>query len=452
METSFTGETPAEGNIGKGKDIDEISRIDNLEPAIKCWLQEVFQVVTLKDLAALSVDQVFSRLEAEGQEVTHGEVERWIAQAKELTAEETSWQTFATFVVSLQSQPVGEQINQRTIAYYVEADQRIIWPGIESNGVCALILDQLKSESQAQIDTQAPVAADSIAERASKATAEMSLEVNHTPELADEFADLNREETVDNQGPGLNKEKQVLESEPIVPSPMESKANESSESTPDESSTTGDPASELTSEHPSDSDQADEILESTNEIIEPPFEHTLEPVTHPGSPELAAEDEVAFDRKSLPQVEIGEPVTLKITQLKVYQPLTPNKASVSGAKTEKIMVFDTAKRLFSGELPKEKPFDFEITFQLSGARVAELTKQSLTYHAEVYGQNRKTRKKLALGQTPAGKLVDGELTYSCRLPAVTLPESGSYRLQVITQLDGASVSPDFWELPFVQVA
>ena len=96
METSFTGETPAEGNIGKGKDIDEISRIDNLEPAIKCWLQEVFQVVTLKDLAALSVDQVFSRLEAEGQEVTHGEVERWIAQAKELTAEETSWQTFAT--------------------------------------------------------------------------------------------------------------------------------------------------------------------------------------------------------------------------------------------------------------------------------------------------------------------------------------------------------------------
>lgn len=91
------------------------------------------------------------------------------------------------------------------------------------------------------------------------------------------------------------------------------------------------------------------------------------------------------------------------------QQLETKGSEVEGAETEKIMVVDATKRLLPGELPKEKPFDLEVTFQLSGARAIKLTKQSFPYHTKVYGQNRLTRQKLTLGQTPVETLVDGKL-------------------------------------------
>jgi hypothetical protein len=47
--------------------------------------------------------------------------------------------------------------------------------------------------------------------------------------------------------------------------------------------------------------------------------------------------------------------------------------------------------------------------------------------------------------------VEGELTYTCRLANLVLPQSDAYRLQVITGLEGGSVGPDLFEVSFVQV-
>ncbi|MDJ0702923.1 MAG: hypothetical protein QNJ46_06540 [Leptolyngbyaceae cyanobacterium MO_188.B28] len=367
MSTLFTEKAPVVDTVDKSKAINEFAKIENLEPAIRQWLRETFQVVTLKDLANLSVNQVFFRLEDEGKGVPRSEVEGWVAQAQEFVAEVTPWQTFATFVVSLQSRRVGGQIDQRTIAYYLEADQRKIWSGIDYNGVCKLMLDQLGPDFQ-----MSPL--------------------------------------------------------------LQSEANETLESTTEEDSDTSTvDVSETTADRESD-------LGETNERVE-----------------LVAEGEFAPESDSLPDMEEEDPVRLEITQLKVCQPLKAEETVPEGAEDEdaesaKNIVVDVTKRLLPGELPKEKPFDLEVTFQLSGDRAIELTKQAFPYHTEVYGQNRMTMQKLKLGQATVGTLVDGKLTYICRLPEVTLSEAGPYRLQVIAQLEGAPVSPDFLELPFVQVA
>ena len=367
MSTSFTEKIPAVSYTGKGKDINEFAKIENLEPSMRQWLRETFQVVTLKDLANLSVNPVFFRLEDEDKGIPRREVESWIAQAKEFVAGETSWQTFATFVVSLQSRQIGEQIDQRTIAYYLEADKRKIWSGIEHDGVCKLMLDQLEPES------------------------------------------------------------------PMSPL-LQAKAIETSESTlEDDSDSSTDLVSKSTTDGESDLGE-----------------------THEAS-EVVAEGELAPESESPPDEEMEEPVRLEITQLKVCQPLEIEETETEGAEaedieTEKIMVVDTTKRLLPGKLPKEKPFDVEVTFQLLGKGALELTKQPFTYHTEIYGHNRVTRKDLTVGQVSVGTLVDGELIYKSRFPEVTLPEAGPYHLQIITRLEGASVGPDLLELPFVQVA
>ncbi len=157
-----------------------------------------------------------------------------------------------------------------------------------------------------------------------------------------------------------------------------------------------------------------------------------------------------------PPEERGEPPTLKITQLKIRPSPILGKDGQENAKGGETspgqeIVIDPQRRWAGRSLRADQPLDLAITFQLQGTGALALTRQALPYHAQVYGQDRITREKPFLGRTPTGYLVEGELTYTCRLANLVLPKSESYQLQVITRLEGGSVGPDLFELSFIQV-
>ncbi|HEY9751857.1 MAG TPA: hypothetical protein V6C46_02815 [Coleofasciculaceae cyanobacterium] len=399
MATSLTGGPLTAGNPNKDKELNEFARIQGLSAAMQRWLRETFNVETVQNLADLSVNRVLSRLEDEGKTFSREQVEHWISQAQTFAAAQTSWQPFATFVVSLQSQQTGGQTQQRTIAYFVEADRRKIWSGIECNGVYELMLDQLKQVFQ--LEPEAVAANTPIAE--SQPAAQPSSDPDLGTELIEVAADLDQ--------PGQL------------------------------------PASE--------NQHASEKKPETSQLLK----------SSAGSPpRTSAEGTVGLVAEIEPQAqpeEMSEPVSLEIIQLKLWQPPEPeqseperNEAEPSEAeepKTEKAIAIDRQRRSIGRPLQADAPLALEVTFQLIGKGAMALTKQPMPYYTEVYGQNRITGEKTFLGRAPIGYLVDGELTYTCRLANLVLPKSDAYRLQVITRLEQGHTRPDLFELPFIQV-
>lgn len=399
MATSFTDSTLATGNPNKDKELNEFAQIQGLGSAMQRWLRETFKVQTVKDLADLSVNRVLSRLEDEGKTFSREQVEHWISQAQAFAAAQTVWQPFATFIVSLQSRQIGGQTQQRTVAYFVEADRRKIWAGVECNGVYELMLDQLKQvfQLEPEVAEATPLMSDS--QLAAKPSSAPGL----TAELIEVASDLERPDQL--------------------------------------------PASEI--------QNASEKKSKTSKSLESSSKSP--PIT---SAETASGLEPGLETPTQPE-ETGEPISLEIIQLKVWQPPMPEQDEPEQAesgpseaeepRTEKAIVIDRQRRSIGRPLQAEAPLDLEVTFQLRGKGAMALTKRPTPYYTEVYGQNRITREKSFLGKAPIGYLIDGELTYTCRLANLVLPKSDTYRLQVITRLDGGHTSPDLFELPFIQV-
>lgn len=188
-----------------------------------------------------------------------------------------------------------------------------------------------------------------------------------------------------------------------------------------------------------------EALESFDEddekALESFDEEALESFDEDDEEVLEPFDEEALEIESETQlkIEVREPLTLKITRLRVKQ--VPRR----------VAVVDMAKRSLPEILLQDKPLEFEVTFQLTGTGATELTRRPLTYHVQFFAQNQITREKIQLDNPFTSTLLEGKLSYTNRLPRTTLPQPGIYRFQVVTRLDGGHANPDLLELPFVQV-
>lgn len=411
------------------------------------------------------------------------------ADSNQHESKKSHWQTFATFVVSLQSRQNG-QSDQRTIAYFLEADKHKVWPGIECDGVYELMQAQLKQlmqvdlegtaamhampEGQPQVIVETPSATNTISDIAVASSAPISdLGVEKLPpklngeEYLPEFESqiFSQAESEPDELPELQAKENV---DTLAETPESTVAEDLAPIEIDEVSKSvaenkllskgGSLSEQETTQSVTLSTANDDSDSSDDEVSESIAEEALDASETNDISEPVAEEELDPESESQPSEEMEEPVTLKITHLKIHQLLEEGQeiwardAQTEKAETEEVMFFDSTRPALPDKLPKERPFDLEVIFQLSGNHALELTKQSFPYHTEVYGQNRITREKLTLGETPIGKLINGELTYSCRLTDVTMPQPGSYSLQIITRLDGAAVSADLLELPFVQVA
>jgi hypothetical protein len=66
---------------------DDLTQIKGIGPARQKWLHDVLGVYMFRELAALSVDRVEKALKTSNKIASHGEVEYWIAEARELAAQ-----------------------------------------------------------------------------------------------------------------------------------------------------------------------------------------------------------------------------------------------------------------------------------------------------------------------------------------------------------------------------
>jgi hypothetical protein len=345
-------------------------------------------------------------------------------------------QKISNFVILLQSRRLLGRAQYRIIPYCLESGKRKILEGSEAD-----ILVELLHDHPVHIDCRKDDGyvglRNALSGSQSKANVYRPLNTEATPNHYDELI-----KRLTDQFRFVNELESVLQQEWETYWQTNSRTRETCGlPTEDESKKSTSDKLEFTRPESNSDEGAKEIIRRTSENV------------------------VLSEQANFRDDESPEPLKLKITQIRIYLLLEQDKSQEPNDKSlateasgieednqKQIIVVDAAKRVLMGELPKSTPLDLEVIFQLKGEGALELTQHPLPYYAEVYGENRNTRKKLTLGQAPIGNLVDGELTYTCRLANMRLSNAGTYRLQFFTRLDDVSVSPDLLELPFVQVA
>lgn len=411
-----------------------LSQLAGLGPTTQRWLQETFKVQTLEDLTDLSVNQVLAnpalaQLGAEEKNLCRQKLEQWIQQAQEIVAENQTWQTFATFVVSLQSRQVGEHTQQRTTVYCLESDRRVIWSGIECDGVYNLMLDQLKHTFQLESEVNIP----------------MAPEPRIEPDTVDES----------------------------LAEPAAATTSEQTESPTTPASTSASPAAMASATPPEAA--AEPFAIETDQTVGPDSLSEDSPsATSSASADLADEPTAGAETVAT----MAEPLSLEITQLQFWQPADPQLPKTAPAvrtgepgedrpstmepdrdeaetetetETEIAIAVNLAHRSLSETLFSQKPLTLEVTFQITGTAAVKLTQQSHHYQVQCFIQHRLTGERVEVESSTDTSLKPGELTYTHRLPPITLAQSGPYRLQIVTKLDGGHVCPDIVELPFVRM-
>lgn len=186
------------------RDYDDLKKmIKGIGPARERWLRESLGVRTFGDLAALTVDEIESRLKADKQIASRETIESWIAQARDLaavaertekptateeqvketteeneipsqpaepvsegddgekelpTTQKDGWKPFASFIVEFQERTLeGQPVEYRTTVHHMEADTGTNWPGIERDKHCHWMVDQLGAKISEQPAEELPV-------------------------------------------------------------------------------------------------------------------------------------------------------------------------------------------------------------------------------------------------------------------------------------------------------
>jgi hypothetical protein len=154
---------------------DDLTVITGIGPARQRWLRESFNVRTFQDLADLSVDQIETRLKADGQIPSRDAIVTWLLQAQEFASSasqpsqpdvdtanenaigakpttivnsvtrENGWKPFASFVVEFQTRETRPE-EHRTAVHHIEQDTGKDWSGIEGEELCHWMLEQIQED------------------------------------------------------------------------------------------------------------------------------------------------------------------------------------------------------------------------------------------------------------------------------------------------------------------
>lgn len=438
-----------------------LNNLKNIDLEVLMYLRRNLQIGSVEELVRISVNKFYFCLEDARKEYSMRQDESWIEQAKEMISEINSWKTSVKFVVCLQKRCAGKQVERRTTLHFFEADGSVAWPDIEFscyNNLTRKHLEEIKSQS-----CQGPTTT-AINRRSSGTAAKEFILEDDLCYSKDLFEDFNLKEITEKinalEAISHSEHAQFIAIELVDDEASESPSEDDTEILPEE---LPDPSPDEQPHRYDNSENLESISE--DELV---LNESDQAVTNEGT---------SSDSDSLRENEdSAEPIKLNIIQVKFFLSSEPHRKleerqfeDTEGKiqKAEKALskeevkeeieerheiIFNATKRVFPDALSKENPFDAEVTFKITGMGALKLTQQPLLYHTEVYGENRTTRQKLTLGHAPVGHLVDGQLTYTCRLTGVSLSKAGTYRLQIVTHLEDAPVSPDLLELPFVQVA
>ena len=174
---------------------DDLTKISGIGGVRQRWLDETFGARTYADVAALYADEIEAQLKAEGKPYSRSEIELWPEEAAALAAEKSRaamhatanpsnpnpgsnpkktkaqkgtdepWKPVATFIVEFQARRTGDRaIEYQTKISHHDTDKEKEWPGIESEGLGAWMVEHAGDK----LCAEAPAAP--VAEAEAKAT------------------------------------------------------------------------------------------------------------------------------------------------------------------------------------------------------------------------------------------------------------------------------------------
>jgi hypothetical protein len=187
----------------KKKKYDDLIEIKGIGRHRQQWLKESFGVCTFSDLAALTVDEIETRLKAEGGGIGRKAIEVWIDEAKalaeaapaeldsepataksggkfSLSSDETKWNSLASFRVDFQirqSSDRGEE--QRTKVLHIETDSPEKWSGIQTDQLFQWIQNQLNDQLSGKIKEKPKIETPAAELLATQALPPQKVDVTH---------------------------------------------------------------------------------------------------------------------------------------------------------------------------------------------------------------------------------------------------------------------------------
>lgn len=433
---------------------DDLTVISGIGQARQQWLRDVLKVRTFRDLAALSAEEIASRLRAEKKLASATEIEAWLAQARELAvsaqaaplqetqAEKSEFKTFATFVVVFEeSRAEDGTTKQRTSVHHMEADQTQGWDGIEQRELCNWMLTRLGTKAPQQPAPATPPApvvpplpafSDKFQEMLAKvrhlegeATSPLPQPMTLPPGLATEGPPTPAALPVfsDKLQQMLAKVHQLEGRTPDLSAPEKPNGNGVAAAAPPMTA-----VSMATS--PEFDDKLQQILAKVRRLESQIKEAALE--------------EVAAQSQTLPPAEevATQPVaaanmTVNIVQLQAFQPI--------GSQTP--VSVSTSRQIMLGFIQGGIPFALQAHFEVAGLNVAETP---TTCTVQFYAHERSTGNAVHLGNTKPVQVTGERGHYTADLPVARLP-AGMYRLQALATFEGVPVIGHY-EAPVLQVA
>lgn len=162
------------------KKYDDLTEIKGIGLHRQQWLKESLGVCTFSDLAALTVDEIETRLKTEGGGVGRKTIEVWIEKAKALAeaappereletatvesggrlslpSSETKWNSLASFRVDFQTRQAADNgEKQRTKVHHIETNSLEKWSGIQTDRLFQWIQNQLNDQLKEMIIKEKP--------------------------------------------------------------------------------------------------------------------------------------------------------------------------------------------------------------------------------------------------------------------------------------------------------
>jgi hypothetical protein len=136
-------------------------------------------------------------------------------------------------------------------------------------------------------------------------------------------------------------------------------------------------------------------------------------------------------------------IAIEIVRVQIVQPGT----------SESPMVVNQPSQIFPNSVKSGEPFNLEVAFNVRQPDPSQLWfgQQQIPCSVQCCARHRSSRMITPLETATANLLVQGEASYTAILAEVILKQPGSYRLQVLVTLESALATPDYFEIPVLQV-
>ncbi len=146
-----------------------------------------------------------------------------------------------------------------------------------------------------------------------------------------------------------------------------------------------------------------------------------------------------------PSVTVAPAAPIRISPWQVKVEVTGIKISQRGQAWQPI---GSTRESYQGSVIGSQPFALEVSFDLTGTDVTDITKRRVTYQARCYAHDQSTGRRICLGDTHPGRVVGTKKSYTATLHRVTLAP-GTYRLEILMELQDRPPALGYLEVPLL---